>query len=59
MSLHTSLIGPDGKPFEIQIRTYEMHKNSEFGVDVAHWIYKEKRKTTELDKKLAKLFDKF
>ena len=52
-SLHTTIITENDRPMEIQIRTYEMHRNSEFGVDVAHWIYKEKRKTTELDKKLA------
>lgn len=52
-SLHTTIIAENLRPIEIQIRTYEMHKNSEFGVDVAHWIYKEKRKSNELDKKLA------
>lgn len=52
-SLHTTIIVENDRPLEVQIRTYEMHKTSEFGVDVAHWIYKEKRKTNELDKKLA------
>lgn len=61
-SLHTTVIGPQGKTFEIQIRTFEMHKTAEYGI-AAHWKYKEgdisgeQDKEKEFEKKLVWLRD--
>ena len=53
-SLHTTLIGDKGEPFEVQIRTWEMHRTSEYGL-AAHWRYKEGgiSKDRNFDEKLA------
>ena len=52
-SIHTAVLGPEGKTVEVQIRTWEMHKESEYGI-AAHWRYKEGAKSdSQFDEKIS------
>lgn len=51
-SLHTSVIGPDGRAVEIQVRTFDMHQRAEYGV-AAHWKYKQNQREGGADKHIS------
>ena len=51
-SLHTTIFGPGGQLFEVQIRTQEMHRTAEYGI-AAHWVYKDEHPSNELDQQLG------
>ena len=51
-SIHTTVLGKDGRPFEVQIRTRKMHQTAEYGI-AAHWHYKEGTSSGDMDKKLV------
>ena len=51
-SLHTTIFGPGGQLFEVQIRTLEMHRTAEYGI-AAHWLYKDPSRQDDLDQQLG------